>query len=114
MDKRLAYTQIVLYWELVGKRSSSLDQLKKGLNTLGFLDKAKHLREVEHLLIHRNTCKTTAEYVRTKLTPEVEKLHPADDQEEKAKAFALSCLRDLIGKNSSLIYTSTKHVRINK
>lgn len=99
----MLYVQTLIRWELLDKRKDVYDQLKKGLNVLNFLDLTRDLQEFEHVYLCRNKSKTTAEFIKKKLVPEVKKLQPQDKEEEDAKKFTLRCLKDLEGSSSSCL-----------
>lgn len=100
-SKRMMFVQTLIRWELFDKRKEVYDQLKKGLNVLHFLDLTSDLQDFEHLFLCRNKDKTTADFIRKKLIPEVKKLTPQDKEEEDAQKFTLRCLEDLEGKSWS-------------
>lgn len=96
--------QTLLQWDLVDKRSASLNEIKLGLNCLQFLDKVKQLPEFEHLLLVRSKRVTTAQFIKEKLTPQVHLLTTGNADEEKAKKFTLKCLDDLEDKEASRLF----------
>jgi hypothetical protein len=95
----MLYVQTLIRWELFDKRKEVYDQLKTGLNVLNFLDQAKDLQDFEHLFLCRSKHKTTADYIKKKLLPEVKKLKTLDKEEEDAKKFTIRCLKDLEGRS---------------
>lgn len=99
----MLYVQTLIRWELLDKRKDVYDQLKKGLNVLNFLDLTRDLQEFQHVYLCRNKNKTTADFIKKKLVPEVKKLQPQDEEEEDAKKFTLRCLEDLEGSSSSCL-----------
>lgn len=99
----MLYVQTLIRWELLDKRKDVYDQLKKGLNVLNFLDLTRDLQEFQHVYLCRNKNKTTADFIKKKLVPEVKKLQPQDKEEEAAKKFTLRCLEDLEGSSSSCL-----------
>ncbi|XP_052065698.1 uncharacterized protein LOC127705422 [Mytilus californianus] len=101
---RLYYVQTLLQWDLVDKRSTSLNEIRLGLNCLQFLDKVKQLPEFEHLLLVRSKRVTTAQFIKEKLTPQVHVLETGNADEEKAKKFTLKCLDDLEDKEASRLF----------
>lgn len=103
-SKRMMYVQTLIRWELLDKRKDAYDQLKKGLNVLNFLDLTRDLQEFEHMFLCRNKSKTTAEFIKKKLIPEVKKLKPQDQQEEDAKKFTLRCLNDLEDEEAAHLF----------
>lgn len=103
-SKRMLYVQTLIRWELLDKRKDVYDQLKKGLNVLNFLDLTRDLQEFEHVYLCRNKSKTTAEFIKKKLVPEVKKLQPLDTEEEDAKKFTLRCLKDLEDEEAAHLF----------
>lgn len=99
----MLYVQTLIRWELLDKRKDVYDQLKKGLNVLNFLDLTRDLQEFQHVYLCRNKNKTTADFIKKKLVPEVKKLQPQDKEEEDAKKFTLGCLEDLEGSSSGCL-----------
>ncbi|XP_061173818.1 uncharacterized protein LOC133182942 [Saccostrea echinata] len=104
LSKRMMYVQTLIRWELFDKRRDVYDQLKKGLNVLNFLDLTKDLQDFEHLYMCRSKHKTTADYIRKKLLPEVKRLQPRDKEEEDAKKFTLRCLKDLEDEEAAYLF----------
>ena len=97
LSNRLEYTQILLKGELVCKREKALDQLKDGLNALEFLSKARSIATFNYILEKCSSATTTAEYLRERLLPNIEALHPESESETRAKQFSKDCLKDLTG-----------------
>lgn len=97
MESRLYYIQTLLKWDLFDKRESALKQIKEGLNTLHLLERTKTLSDFEFLLLYRSKSETTADFIRSKLKPEVENLKPKCPEEETAKKYTLDCLKSLEG-----------------
>ena len=98
MKTRKDFIQTLVQWDLFHKRRGALEQLKGGLNTLDFLEETKHMKDFEHLFLCRDKRTSTAEYVKERLVPEVEKLKPENEKEEATKKFTLSCLDMLEGE----------------
>ena len=97
MANRLHLTQTLIKWELVGKRKEALEQLKEGLNTLSFLDKTDDITEADDFLLHRNTEKATADYLKKSLREILKGLQACNDREENAKDYTLRCMEMLTG-----------------
>lgn len=104
LESRLYYIQTLIKWDLFDKRESALKQIKEGLKTLNFLDLTKTLGDFEFLLLYRSKSETTADFIRSKLRPEVEKLTPKCPEEEKAKKYTLECLNNLEDNEAAYMF----------
>jgi hypothetical protein len=94
----LQLTQSLLRWELIGKRAAALDQLKRGLNCLSFLDRTANIPDADKSLLHSDAEKATAEYLKSRLKRELEKVRALNEKEENAKRFTMSCMEMMTGK----------------
>lgn len=97
MKNRLQLTQTLLKWELIGKRQAAIDQLQRGLNTFDFLSKTSNIRDADETLLHSNTEKETAEYLKKTLRKSLEKLEAKCTAEKNAKKFLRVCMETMSG-----------------
>ena len=110
MKNKLELTQFLLKWELIGKRIASLEQLKKGLNTFQFLEKTAGFPEADHFFMHVNSEKETANYLKTTLQKQIDRMRTNNDLESRAKEYTLSCLQMLTG----MVQFKTRYTSMDK
>ncbi|KAL3868386.1 hypothetical protein ACJMK2_041197 [Sinanodonta woodiana] len=104
MKNRLELTQILLKWELIGKRVAALDQLRSGLHVLDFLNRAKHMPDFNKILITSNVEKVTAGYLKTHLKKAVMEMKDVNPSETAAKQYALVCLKMLTDEEATHLF----------
>ncbi|XP_052774102.1 uncharacterized protein LOC128212811 isoform X1 [Mya arenaria] len=92
MNNKLELTQTLLKWELIGKRIPALEQLKRGLDTFQFLSRTEKYQEADKLLMHMDSEKATAEYLKKSLRKEIDRLKLSCKEEENAKEYTLKCM----------------------
>ncbi|XP_063401032.1 uncharacterized protein LOC134685307 [Mytilus trossulus] len=104
MSNRWSFVQTLLQWDLVDKRRTALEDMKKGLNTFNFLDDTKSLPEFERIFLLRNKQETTANFIQKKLIPEVKKLQTENQEEEKAQQQTVKCLQILEDEEAAYLF----------
>ncbi|KAK3607155.1 hypothetical protein CHS0354_005284 [Potamilus streckersoni] len=104
MKNRLELTQILLKWELIGKRVAALDQLRSGLNVLDLLNRTKHMPEFNKILMTTNVEKVTASYLKTHLKKAVMELEAGNPSEKAAKKHTLACLKILTDEEATELF----------
>ncbi|KAK3607154.1 hypothetical protein CHS0354_005283 [Potamilus streckersoni] len=104
MNSRQMLVQQLLQWELIDKRKSSLDNLKKGLNHMGFLKATKGNPNLFPLLVYTAEYSISAKYVQTRLNKALDKLEAKDDQQNEAKMFFTECLKTVTDQEACWLY----------
>ena len=106
---RMHLAQTLLVWDLVDRRKDALEQIKKGLNTLEFMDNmCKFHVELQLLLLCRDQRQTTAKYLRDKLSSKLQALKPQNKNESNVKQYTNDLLHDLNGNKILLSIKSFK------
>ncbi|KAL5006945.1 hypothetical protein ScPMuIL_015751 [Solemya velum] len=105
IDKKKDLIEQILRWYLVDNRKDSLEQLKDGLNHLGFLDKVKFDAALKPLLVCSNEYCVSATVMRDMLIPVIRSLE-ANKQKEKqnAKKFSIHFLENITEVEALYLY----------
>ncbi|WAR24379.1 hypothetical protein MAR_038048 [Mya arenaria] len=97
--------QQLIKWDIVDKRKSSMDNLKLGLEHMGFLQKTKRNPSLLPLLVFSEKHRITAYYLTTKLSPKIQDLKcDGDHKKESAKSFMLDWLHNLTDEDAESFY----------
>ena len=65
---------------------------------MSFLDRTASIPDADKSLLHSNGEKATAEYLKSRLKRELEKMKALNENEENAKKFTMSCMEMMTGK----------------
>ncbi|XP_033751246.1 uncharacterized protein LOC117335395 [Pecten maximus] len=104
ISNRLGYIQTLLQWYLIDRRRESLDEIKRGLRTLSFLDKTKECDEFCRFFLTRDKRTTTAHYIKEKLVPKVGQLTTKNDVEKTTKSLTEELLKDLNDEEAAKLF----------
>ncbi|XP_063401031.1 uncharacterized protein LOC134685306 [Mytilus trossulus] len=91
-------------WYVIDQRLSEIDQLKKGLNYMGFLDTIRSNTWFEPLFVYSEQYSITANYVKQKLEPLLDKLPTKTDTQRKAQKQAKLCIDALDETQARLLF----------
>ncbi|XP_060068207.1 uncharacterized protein LOC132548365 [Ylistrum balloti] len=103
-SNRLMYIQTLLQWYLIDMRKGSLDEIKRGLETLSFLNRTKQYDDFTRFFLTRDKRETTALYIKDKLLPKVVGLRTRNVWEENAKTYTEELLRDLNDEEAAKLF----------
>ena len=98
IQNRHSLLHYITKWFVIDQRLSDIEQLKKGLQYMGFLDTIKENTWFEPLFVYSEQYSITAKYVKEKLEPLIDKLPAKTDQQKKSQKFAKICIEDIDGK----------------
>lgn len=98
MNNKFYLIQCITKWIIVDQRKSEIQQLKEGLNYMGFLDAIKYNALFERLFVFTERYSITAKYMKEKLGPSIEKMVIESDDQKKAMEFAKQYIDSLNGK----------------
>jgi hypothetical protein len=99
MENRGFLAQQLIKWSLIDKRKKSLDQLKRGLNHVGFLKAARSNPLIlKPLLVYSSKYSITGDYLRAHLLPAVRNLSTTNTAEVNAKEFADTYISEMTGR----------------
>ncbi|OWF43460.1 uncharacterized protein LOC110459715 [Mizuhopecten yessoensis] len=104
LSNRMRYIQTLLQWYLIDKRKESLEEIKRGLRTLSFLESTKEYEEFCRFFVTRDKRATTALYIKDKLLPKVAELSTNNAQEENTKALTTELLKDLNDEEAAKLF----------
>ena len=98
IQNRHSLLHYITKWFVIDQRLSDIEQIKKGLQYMGFLDTIKENTWFEPLFVYSEQYSITAKYVKQKLEPLIDKLPAKTDQQKKSQKLAKICIEDIDGK----------------
>ena len=85
-------------WYIIDQRLPEIQQLKRGLNYMGFLDTIRNNTWFEPLFVYAEQYSITASYMVQKLEPLIDKIPTKDEKQKRAKKQASLCITSIDGK----------------
>jgi len=97
MRERSEFTQELIRWFLLEKRKPALQQLREGLNCLGFFDKAMECCDYQRFFVHDDKFCVNSSFIVNQLLPKLHDLKTRSSKQEEVKQTAANCLSELKG-----------------
>ncbi|KAH3775622.1 E3 ubiquitin-protein ligase etc-1-like [Dreissena polymorpha] len=104
LRNRNVLVQMLIHWDIIEKRRRALDQLKAGLNHMGFLEATKKNPNLLPLLVYSESFSLNAEYARNQLQPKIKALECADETQMQAKRWMQEFLNDMSDEDAQSFY----------
>lgn len=104
LKNRHSLLHYITKWYVIDQRLTEIEQFKKGLNYMGFLDTIKDNTWFEPLFVHAEQYSITAGYIRMKLEPLLDRLPTATDKQKKAQKLAKLCIESIDDAQARLLF----------
>lgn len=104
MSNRDVLLQCITRWYIIDHRVNEIEQIRQGLNYMGFLDTIKSNPWFEPLFVYSEQYCITASYMKDKLNPVLNKLEPINEKEAACKKFAAECIQSIDDQQARLLF----------